>query len=61
MSDFLTAVGLVFAIEGLVYAIAPAALKQMMAVAIETPESTLRTFGIVALAFGVGLVWMIRG
>ncbi len=61
MSDFLTAVGLVLAIEGAIYAAAPSALKRMMMVALETPDGTLRTAGVAALALGVGIVWLVRG
>ena len=61
MKDFLTALGLVFAIEGLLYAIAPAALKKMMVAVLGTPDGTLRVAGLAALAIGVGVVWLVRG
>ena len=61
MNDFLTALGLVLAIEGALYAAAPSSLKRMMIIALETPDGTLRTAGVVALALGVGVVWLVRG
>ncbi|QJE73533.1 DUF2065 domain-containing protein [Aerophototrophica crusticola] len=61
MTDFLTALALVVAIEGLSYAAAPSAMKSLAAKAAELPEQTLRQMGLVALALGVFLVWLIRG
>lgn len=61
MSDFVVALGLVLAIEGTLYAAAPGSLKRMMQRAIETPETALRIGGVVALALGVALVWVVRG
>ncbi len=61
MSDLVTAIGLVLVLEGLVYAAFPRGLKQMMAMAQETPDETLRRFGLVALALGVVIVWLVRG
>ena len=39
MSDFLVALGLVFAIEGLIFAAFPGAAKRAMASALETPDA----------------------
>ncbi|MEM7300190.1 MAG: DUF2065 domain-containing protein [Pseudomonadota bacterium] len=61
MSDFVTAIGLVMVIEGLLYAAAPDAARNMAAKVTEMPESTLRTIGVVVLCLGVGVVWLIRG
>ena len=61
MSDLLTAIGLVLVLEGLVYAAFPGGLKQMMAMAQEMPDETLRRFGLGALALGVVIVWLVRG
>ena len=60
MSDFLIALGLVFAIEGLVFAAFPGAAKRAMASAIETPDSALRIVGIVSALLGVLLIWLVR-
>jgi hypothetical protein len=61
MSDFLTAIGLVLVLEGLLYAVAPSFIKRMAIDVNQMPEQTLRTVGTVVLCIGVGVVWMIRG
>jgi uncharacterized protein YjeT (DUF2065 family) len=61
MSDFLVALGLLFAIEGLLFAAFPAAAKRAMVSVLETPDGLLRLIGIASAAIGVILVWLIRG
>ncbi|MGH2341442.1 DUF2065 domain-containing protein [Segnochrobactraceae bacterium EtOH-i3] len=61
MSDLLVALGLVMAIEGTLYALAPGALKGMMRQALELPDQVLRIGGVAALAVGVLVVWLARG
>jgi uncharacterized protein len=61
MSDFLIAIGLVFVIEGLVFAAFPGTAKRAMLSALETPEQLLRIVGIVCAAFGVVVIWLVRG
>jgi uncharacterized protein YjeT (DUF2065 family) len=61
MTDFLVALGLVFVIEGLVFAVAPGAAKRAMVSVFETPDSTLRAVGILSAAVGVLIVWLVRG
>lgn len=61
MNDFITAVGLVLAIEGTLYALMPAVLKRMMAQAQDAPDQLLRLAGLAALATGVIIVWLVRG
>jgi uncharacterized protein YjeT (DUF2065 family) len=61
MSDFLVALGLVFAIEGLIFAAFPGSAKRAMESVIETPEPALRLVGIVSAVVGVALIWLIRG
>ena len=60
MRDLVTALGLVLVIEGLLYAANPAALKRMMAMAQELPESTMRIFGFTAFGLGFLIVWLAR-
>ena len=60
MSDFLTALGLVFVIEGLLYAFVPGHLKAVMTLMQSTPEDSLRMGGLIATAVGVALVWVAR-
>jgi uncharacterized protein len=61
MTDFLVALGLVFVIEGLIFAVGPASAKKAMAHVLETPEGPLRVIGIVSAVLGVVLVWLVRG
>ena len=61
MSDFLVAIGLVFALEGILFAAFPGPVKQAMAHVTDTPDATLRIIGIVSAVVGVILVWLIRG
>jgi uncharacterized protein YjeT (DUF2065 family) len=61
MIDFLAALGLVFVIEGLVFAAFPAHAKRAMLSVLETPEATLRVVGIGSAVIGVLLVWLARG
>lgn len=60
MIDFLAALGLVFVIEGLVFAAFPAHAKRAMQSVMETPEMTLRVVGIGSAVIGVILVWLVR-
>jgi uncharacterized protein len=60
MSEFVTALGLVFVIEGLLYAFVPGHLKAVMALMQSTPEDSLRMGGLIATAAGVALVWFAR-
>lgn len=61
MSDFLAALGLFFAIEGICLAAFPTSAKRAMAVALATPEGSLRIGGIISALLGVLIVWFIRG
>lgn len=61
MSDLIVAVGLVFAIEGLIFAAFPGAAKHLAASALATPDNLLRITGVVSAVIGVALVWLIRG
>jgi len=61
MSDFIVAIGLVFAIEGLIFAAFPGAAKRLAANALETPENALRIAGVVSAALGIIIVWLMRG
>lgn len=61
MNDFIVALGLVLVIEGTLYAAFPGGLKRMMTMAKDTPDQTLRSGGIAAVAMGVMIVWLVRG
>ncbi len=61
MSELLVAIGLVLAIEGTLYAVAPQSLKAMMRAVLDLPDAHLRVAGVGALAVGVLVVWFVRG
>ena len=46
MSDFLAALGLVFVIEGLIFAAFPESAKRAMTSVLQTPDISLRLIGI---------------
>jgi len=60
MHDFLAALGLVFVIEGLVFAAFPGSAKKAMASVLETPEASLRVIGLGSALVGLVVVWLVR-
>lgn len=61
MTDLFAALGLVLAIEGLLFAGFPGAARRASANVVETPEGTLRLIGVASAVIGVGIVWLVRG
>ena len=61
MNELAVAFGLVLVIEGLLWAVLPQLGLSMLAAAAATPPQALRTVGAVAIAVGVGIVWLARG
>jgi uncharacterized protein YjeT (DUF2065 family) len=61
MADFVTALGLLLVIEGVLYALFPQGMQRMMQMALEAPPATLRNGGLVALLAGFAIVWFVRG
>lgn len=61
MIDFIAAVGLVLVIEGIFYGAFPRFAKRVAAEASTAPEEMLRMAGLIAVAIGVGVVWLVRG
>jgi len=60
MRDFGAALGLVFAIEGLLLAGFTDAMRKRMAQAAKEDPQRLRWFGVGAAVFGVAVVWAAR-
>jgi hypothetical protein len=52
-------VGVAIALEGAAYALAPGAMKGMIARIGEMSPDQLRLAGLTALCLGVGLVWLV--
>jgi uncharacterized protein YjeT (DUF2065 family) len=61
MSQFLEALGLVFVIEGLVFAAFPAQTRRAVAAVLETSDQILRVVGLLSAVFGLAVIWFIRG
>lgn len=61
MSDFVAAIGLVLVIEGLAFAAFPGATRRALTMLFETPETQLRTVGVMSAVLGVLIVWAVRG
>jgi len=60
VTDFLTALALVFFIEGCLYALMPGRMKAMMRIALELDEGLLRRAGFIAMVLGFVLAWVLR-
>ena len=58
MTEILLALGLVLAIEGLVLALAPRRIEDVLRVIAALPVDTRRMIGLGALALGVVIVWL---
>ena len=54
-------VAVVLALEGIAYAIAPAAMQRALMTLAAAPEQRLRLGGLVAAVLGVGIAWMLKG
>jgi len=61
VTELLAALGLAIAIEGVVYAAFPDAMKKFMIQVLAQPVSHLRRAGLMAAAVGVFFVWLARG
>lgn len=60
MTEFVMALGLVLVIEGLLYALVPGQLRAMMLSFQKLSDDQLRTGGVIAMALGVMIVWLVR-
>jgi uncharacterized protein YjeT (DUF2065 family) len=61
VSEFLSAVGLVFVIEGLIFAALPGPTKRALASVMQSPDHLLRGVGLVSAVAGLILIWLVRG
>ena len=60
MKDFVTALALAAAIEGMLYSVMPGAMQRVNAQVALLPQPALRLAGLAAAVVGVGAVWAIR-
>lgn len=60
MRDLFVALGLALAIEGILFASFPDAMKRAMMDAAGSPRDRMRLVGIISAALGVAIVWLGR-
>ena len=60
MRDLISAIGLLLFIEGLLFAIFPTRIKNMLKVIEKVPETRLRSMGVFFLILGFLIVWYIK-
>ena len=58
--SLLQGVAVVLALEGLLYAVAPGAMRRALQSLAEAPEQRLRIGGLVAAMLGIGLAWLLK-
>ncbi len=61
MWDLVAALGLVLAVEGILFAAFPDATRRAMLEASQTPRDRVRIVGIASAVVGVAIVWAARG
>lgn len=59
-ADLAAALGLLLVIEGVLPFANPASSKRAMAAFSAASDSTLRIAGLVSMALGLGLLWLVR-
>ena len=60
MRDLITAIGLLFFIEGLLIAMFPSRIKNILKIIEKIPENNLRKTGLLFLVIGFFIIWYIR-
>jgi uncharacterized protein len=59
-ADFLIGVGILFVLEGLLFAASPAWMRRAMKSALATPDNILRAVGLGSAVAGLILIWFVR-
>ena len=59
-ADFLIGLGILFVLEGLLFAASPAWMRRAMKSAQAMPDNLLRAIGIGSAVAGLVLIWLIR-
>ncbi|MBS0531559.1 MAG: DUF2065 domain-containing protein [Proteobacteria bacterium] len=59
-ADFLIGLGILFMIEGILFAAAPEWMRRAMKSALATPDNVLRAVGIGSAVAGLFLIWLVR-
>ena len=61
LGDLWVALGLMLVLEGILYALAPNAMRRMIAAVLSQSENTIRITGLAAAAAGLIVVVLARG
>ena len=61
MSDFIVGLGLVFVIEGVLFAAFPQPVKRAVSSVLQAPDSVLRATGLLSALIGLLTIWLVRG
>lgn len=61
MSDLIVGVGIALIAEGLLWGLAPDFAARCLRMIADTPGAQIRTSAWIAVAVGIGLVWLVRG
>ena len=59
-ADLLVGVGVLFVIEGLLFAASPSWMRKAMKSALATPDHVLRAVGIGSAVVGLIVIWAVR-
>ena len=59
-ADFLIGLGILFVLEGILFAAAPDLTRRAMKSALAVPENVLRMVGIGSAIVGLILIWLVR-
>ena len=59
-ADFLIGLGILFMVEGILFAAAPEWMRKAMKSARATPDNVLRGVGLGSAVVGLFLVWLVR-
>jgi len=60
LADLLMGVAVVLAVEGLAYAVAPAAMQRALTSLAAAPPERLRLLGLLAATIGVAIAWALK-
>jgi uncharacterized protein YjeT (DUF2065 family) len=61
MNDLLAGLGIALVLEGLLWAVAPNAARRVVTELAELSNGRIQIGAVVAVAFGVFVVWLARG
>jgi uncharacterized protein YjeT (DUF2065 family) len=61
LASLVQGVAVVLALEGLAYAVAPAAMRRALVTLVTAPDQVLRLGGLLAAVVGIGIAWALQG